>query len=303
MVKTLESPALSERIKMALLEDLAPNGDVTSQALVPAEKTASAEFLVKADGVLCGVELLEPIFQMAAQLALPQATTHNVQFCASLTDGSRVTRGDVVARVHGPAQALLIGERLALNLVCRLSGIATQTAHFVAKVAHTKAKILDTRKTTPLWRDLEKYAVKCGGGMNHRLNLSDMVLIKDNHLELWETRDPAGAVNAARAKFPTLPIEVEVVDMAGLQQVLRMSAPNFILLDNFTVEQLRAAVRWCDDFFAHEKKNQARPLLEASGGVLLETLTAIAETGVDRISVGALTHSVRALDLSLELKI
>jgi nicotinate-nucleotide pyrophosphorylase (carboxylating) len=331
---SLEGPALFERLRLALHEDLAPHGDVTSQALVPEGKNASAELLVKADGVLCGVKLLSLIFHMAEQFVSLQAAgrawdlhdaeveaksgkgdwekvlklhenqaLQTVQVTTLKKDGDRVTKGDVAAKLQGNARALLVGERLALNLLCRLSGIATQTAHFISKVSHTKAKILDTRKTTPLWRDLEKYAVKCGGGENHRRCLADMVLIKDNHLELWGSRDPAGAVNAARAKFPTLPIEVEVVDLAGLQHVLQNSAPNFALLDNFSAPQLSAAVTWCDEFFAQKKKDSARPLLEASGGITLETLTAIAETGVDRISVGALTHSVRALDMSLELKI
>ena len=194
-----------------------------------------------------------------------------------------------------------MGERIALNLICRFSGIATQTSHFASKIAHTKARLLDTRKTAPLWRDLDKHAVACGGGLNHRYNLADMILIKDNHLALWGSQDPAGAVNAARKKFPGIPVEVEVVDLAGLEHVCGNSEPDFVLLDNFGVEKLREAVRWCDSFFSGEKKNSKRPLLEASGGISLETLVAIAETGVDRISVGALTHSVKVFDMSLEI--
>jgi nicotinate-nucleotide pyrophosphorylase (carboxylating) len=219
-----------------------------------------------------------------------------------IKDGSRVKKGDVIATLSGDARTLLAGERLALNLLSHLSGVATQTAQYVAKVAHTKAKILDTRKTTPLWRDLEKYAVKCGGGENHRRGLYDMILIKDNHLALWGAHDPAGAVNAARARYPQTPIEVEVTDLAGLQHVCGHSQPQMVLLDNFQLNDLRAAVLWCDKFFAEEKKNSPRPLLEASGGITLSTLAAIGETGVDRISAGALTHSVGALDISLELK-
>jgi nicotinate-nucleotide pyrophosphorylase (carboxylating) len=329
---TLEPPPLFDRLRGALLEDLGPNGDITSQSLVPEGKLASADVLVKAEGIICGVKLLPLILQMVEQFVSQNAAgrawdLHDAQEAAKagkadwneviamhekhdrqgvtvnvlIKDGQRVKKGDIVAKLNGDARTLLAGERLALNLLSHLSGVATQTSRYAEKVAHTKAKILDTRKTTPLWRDLEKYAVKCGGGENHRRGLYDMILIKDNHLALWGTKDPAGAVNAARSKFPQTPIEVEVTDLAGLQQVCQHSQPQMILLDNFQLNDLREAVQWCEKFFAEEKKLSSRPLLEASGGVTLESVRAVGETGVDRISVGALTHSVGALDISLEL--
>ena len=329
---SLDPPALFDRLRYSLLEDLTAVGDLTSQALVGEGRSAQADVLIKADGVLAGIKLIGIIFQMAEQLVSPQAAgrawdLEDAQQAARegrtewdtvmrmserlekqglrieifKKDGERVKKGDIAATITGDARTLLAGERTALNLLCHLSGIATLTARYVAAVMHTKAKIVDTRKTTPLWRDLEKYAVKCGGGENHRRGLYDMILIKDNHLALWGTKDPAGAVNAAAAKFPNVPIEVEVTNLEGLQHVCKNASPQFVLLDNFSREDTKAAVSWADEFFLREK-NRVRPKLEASGGITLETLTAIAETGVDRISSGALTHSVTALDISLELK-
>ncbi len=292
---------LAERLRATLREDLGSSGDVTSQALVPLERITTAELLVKADGVLCGMSLLAPILEITEELLVadPDAR-HTPSVKIMKTDSAPVTKGTVVATLIARAQTLLAAERTLLNLICHLSGVATQTQQFTRRIAHTKARILDTRKTMPLWRDLQKHAVRCGGGENHRLGLYDMILIKDNHLALWGARDPAGAVNAARAKFPGLAIEVEVVDLQGLQHVCANAHPEMILLDNFSHEKLREAVKWCDDFFFRADSAQ-KPLLEASGGVSLETVCAIAETGVDRVSIGALTHSVKALDLSLEL--
>lgn len=330
----LEPPGLFDRLRAALLEDFGLSGDVTSQALITEGRQAKAEFVAKAEGLLCGVKLLPLIFQMAEQLVSLEAAgraweLHDAQDAALSgkarwddvvsmhaqhseravrvvtlkKDGEPLLKGNVIATVEGNARALLVGERVALNLLSHLSGIATQTHTYARKISHTSAKVLDTRKTTPLWRDLEKYAVKCGGGENHRRGLYDMVLIKDNHLSLWGAHDPAGAVRAAKAKFPQLPLEVEVTDLAGLQNACTSSEPDFVLLDNFSVEQLRDAVAWTKKYFSSaEQKNKRAPKLEASGGVTLETLAAIAETGVDRISVGALTHSVKALDISLEFK-
>ena len=298
-------PPLSERLRAALREDLGAAGDITSEALVPLGSVVQGVVLAKADGVVCGVQLLSQIFHLTEEAVRVSGVRRpgRVQVRVLKHDGQRVKRGEVVARLRGSARVLLAGERLALNLLCHLSGVATQTARFVARVRQAHARILDTRKTTPLWRDLEKYAVRCGGGSNHRAGLHDMLLIKDNHLALWGARDPAGAVNAARARFPGVPLEVEVTTLEGLRQVCTRSRPDFVLLDNFTVAGLRAAVKWRENFFSGRKKNQRVPELEASGGVTLESLTAIAETGVERISIGALTHSVPALDLSLELKI
>lgn len=289
--------SLRERLKLSLLEDLGRAGDVTSQALVPDERQAEGIFLAKADGVVSGTAVLAPVFELTAELTHAKSGA-SVRILKK--DGESVKKGDEIARVGGSARVLLSGERTALNLLCHLSGVATKTAQFARKIAHTPAKVLDTRKTTPLWRDLEKHAVKCGGGENHRFALYDMVLIKDNHLALWNANDPAGAVREAQKKFSTMKVEVEVVSLDGLEQVCRESDADMVLLDNFSVEKLSAAVKWCDDFFAKQTAKR-RPLLEASGGVTMETLVAIAQTGVDRISVGALTHSVGSLDVSLEI--
>ncbi|GMV80586.1 MAG: nicotinate-nucleotide diphosphorylase (carboxylating) [Planctomycetota bacterium] len=324
--------ALYDRLRLTLLEDLGPGdaGDVTSRALVPAESRVRAVLQAKADGVLCGIHLLPLIFEMADEWLSPDAQTRKTQLheagealkagrsdagkVAELAarseasgfrvkslckDGARVARGMAVAELEGSSRAMLLGERTALNLVCHLSGVATQTARYVAQCAGTKARIVDTRKTTPLWRDLEKYAVTCGGGLNHRRGLYDMVLIKDNHLALWGARDPAQAVAVAQARYPHLPVEIEVTDLPTLARVCKHSAPAYVLLDNFSPERIREAVAWCDDFY---RSRENRPLLEASGGITLETVSAYAHAGVDRISVGALTHSAPVLDFSLELE-
>jgi len=328
---SLEPLPLYDRLRWTLIEDLGAgeHGDVTSKALVPPDRQARGTFLIKAPGVLAGVNLLPAIFSMAEELVCASAQDLSgelsdaaeaaragqgswatverltgerlrgaVQVDVRLKDGARVQKGEIAAEVSGNARALLFGERTALNLLCHLSGVATQTAKFADLCKGTRAKIVDTRKTTPLWRDLEKYAVTCGGGVNHRRGLYDMVLIKDNHLALWGTQDPAEAVKAAKTRYPKLPVEVEVTDLAGLARVCRGGAPEYVLLDNFDVARLQEAVGWCDEYY---KTRPGRPLLEASGGVRLETVAAIAQTGVDRISVGALTHSVSVLDISLEL--
>jgi len=288
---------LLDRLRLALEEDLGLVGDVTSAALVPESRHAEGIFLAKANGIVSGTAVLAPVFELTRALTRANDDTH-VEILKH--DGDSVKKGDEIAHVKGPARVLLSGERTALNLLCHLCGVATKTSQFAQKIAHTHAKVLDTRKTTPIWRDLEKHAVKCGGGENHRFALYDMVLIKDNHLALWNTNDPAGAVREAKKKFPTLRVEVEVVSLNGLQQVCNECSADMVLLDNFSVDGLREAVLWCDEFFSRNKEIP-RPLLEASGGVTMETLVAIAETGVDRISVGALTHSVGSLDVSLEI--
>lgn len=330
---SFDPPPLFERLRGALLEDLTAVGDVTSQALVHENKMAAGDFVAKSEGVVCGIKLLPLIFQMAEQLVSSEAAgrawdVDDAQSAAAegkiswdeamklrekserreisvqllKKDADSVKRGDVVAVVSGNARAILAGERVSLNLLSHLSGIATQTARLVGLIAHTKAKLLDTRKTMPLWRDLQKYAVRCGGAENHRKGLYDQILIKDNHLALWTASDPAAAVRAAHAKHPDLKIEVEVIDLAGLRQVLENSQPDMILLDNFTVAQLTEASQWCDAFFKNETQAHRRPLLEASGGITESNLAQVAASGVDRISCGALTHSVLPMDFSLELR-
>jgi len=235
--------------------------------------------VAREDGVLCG----EDVFALAMSGATTAFAVH---------DGERFRKGDVLATVDGPARAVLQAERVALNFVQRLSGIATLTARYVAAAAGTKARIVDTRKTTPGLRVVERYAVRCGGGRNHRFSLSDAMLAKDNHLALV-TGDLTAALRAARASLPhTTHIEVEVDRLDQIEAVLAAGVDT-IMLDNFSLEDLRAGVL----------QVAGRALVEASGGVTLERIAEIAATGVDLISVGALTHSVRALDLGLDIAV
>jgi nicotinate-nucleotide pyrophosphorylase (carboxylating) len=266
-------------IQLALTEDFGERGDVTSQATIPASKLIVGRVIAKDHGVIAGLPLIARVY---AQID-PQV---QIQLCVE--DGATVTPQTLIAEVRGTAHSILSGERTALNFLQRLSGIATLTAQFVAAVQNTKTRILDTRKTTPGWRLLEKYAVRLGGGENHRIGLYDMVLIKDNHI------DTAGsitaAVNAARNHAFNLPIEVEVRNFEELREVLALDV-NRIMLDNMTDEQLREAVTI----------TAGRVPLEASGNMSLARVTAVAATGVDYISVGALTHSAPALDLSMKI--
>jgi nicotinate-nucleotide pyrophosphorylase (carboxylating) len=273
-----------ERLVKAALEEDAPQGDLTSQTLLPADAVISAELVAREDGVLCG----EDVFTAAMQL------TGAVSVNFAMHDGEKFGAGAVLATVNGPARAVLQAERVALNFVQRLSGIATMTAKFVEAVAGTKARIVDTRKTTPGLRILERYAVRCGGGGNHRYSLSDAVMVKDNHLVVLATSgvDLGDALRAVRAEIPhTATIEVEVDRLDQIDAVLAAGADT-ILLDNFSLDELRSGVL----------QIAGRALIEASGGVTLERARAIAETGVDLISVGALTHGVRSLDLGLDMR-
>jgi nicotinate-nucleotide pyrophosphorylase (carboxylating) len=267
-----------ERIVQAALAEDVGVGDVTTDATVPADAVGTAELLVKEPGVVCGLEVAEATFR---------ALDPDVRFEALADDGDSVEPPAVVARITGSQRALLTGERVALNFVGRLSGIATLTRRYVDAVDGTGASVLDTRKTTPGLRGLEKHAVACGGGRNHRFGLDDAVLIKDNHLRA------AGSLRAAVElvrEATELPVEVECETLTQVGEALELGV-DAILLDNMTPPQLRDAVAL----------TRGRARLEASGGVTLETIRAIAETGVDEISVGALTHSARSLDVSLEL--
>ena len=265
-------------IDRALAEDIGP-GDVTTQAIVPPEAEGRGEIVAKAHGVICGLPIAAAVFR---------AVDGSIIFTPMVREGEPVGPGDVVAEVVGPLRGILIAERTALNFLTRLSGIATLTAAFVEAVAPYRAVILDTRKTTPGWRYLEKYAVRCGGGRNHRMGLYDMVLIKDNHIAACGSI--AEAVRRVRAAGVEVPVEVEVRNLEELREALDLGVDR-ILLDNFPVEEIAAAVRIAG----------GRVPLEASGGVTLDNVTEIAATGVDYISVGSLTHSAPALDLSLEL--
>jgi len=285
----IETELVEGLLDAALAEDIGP-GDLTSSAVIPPEAVARGTFVAREPGVLAGGPLLAPIFRRLDKAVEVKLLTD---------DGEALAKGDAVAAIGGPARAVLAGERVALNFLQRLSGIATLTRRFVERAAPHGAKILDTRKTTPGWRHLEKYAVRAGGGSNHRMGLYDQVLIKDNHLLVAERRWPgravAGAVEAARAAAPGgIRIEVEADTLDQVRQAIEAGA-DIILLDNMSDEEMRQAAA-----LVHGLKE--RPILEASGGVTEARVEAIARTGVDWISVGALTHSAPALDIALDLE-
>jgi len=279
-----ETTAADTLVRLALAEDLGAAGDRTSRATIPESTRATAAFVARTEGVVAGLPVAERVCR---------AVSPELAFSCAVPDGTRTQPGTVLATVLGPLCAILAAERTALNFLQRLSGVASLTKKFVDAAAGTSAKVLDTRKTTPGWRLLEKYAVRAGGGTNHRVGLYDGILIKDNHLA-GLGGDVRRAVEAARA-FPGnagLPVEVEVDTLEQLDHALAVRA-DIVLLDNMSLEQLRAAVA---------RRNAVAPgvLLEASGGVNLATVGAIAATGVDRTSVGALTHSAPALDIGLD---
>ena len=271
-------------IKAALAEDIG-KGDVTTRATVPKTLTFKTVMRAREPLVVCGLD-----FAKAAFLQLSSSV--KIEFLVH--DGTHVGRGDNLLRISGSARAILSAERVALNFVQRLSGVATLTAQFVAAVKGTRAQILDTRKTTPGWRRFEKYAVACGGGKNYRLGLFDQVLIKDNHLAALRNEKPnaiAAAIQLARKNYPKLKIEVEADTLEQVAQAADAGA-DIILLDNMTPEQLRSAV----------KITKGRAKTEASGGVNLGNVRTIAGSGADFISVGALTHSARAVDIGLDFE-
>lgn len=271
-------------IQRALDEDVGPaglsDGDVTTLCTIPANATTSGDFIAKADGIIAGLDVARLTFALIDE---------RVQVDFSIHDGDAVTKGQIFGTVSGPTRSLLIAERTALNFLQRMSGIATVTHRFMEAIKPYRAIILDTRKTAPGLRLLDKWAVKLGGGMNHRIGLFDMVLIKNNHITA------VGSITAAINRVRECddrhrPIEVEVRSLAELQEALALQ-PDRILLDNMSLDQMREAVTIA----------AGRVPLEASGNVTLETINAIAATGVDYISSGALTHSVKALDISLTL--
>jgi quinolinate synthase len=267
-------------IELAIVEDIGP-GDATSEAILPADLALQGRIVAKEAGVVAGLPVAEALFRRVEPA---------IEFTACAVDGQEVVAGELVAEVSGPARGLLAAERAALNFLQRLSGIATLTRHFVDAVACTGATVLDTRKTAPGYRVLDKYAVRLGGGLNHRLALYDMMLIKDNHVDAAGGIVPA--VERARATHPELPVEVEVRTLDELRQALGIEPPlDRILLDNMSLDSMRQAVILA----------AGRVPLEASGGVTLERAADIAATGVEYLSVGALTHSVKALDLSMKI--
>ena len=278
----LTKRAIDNVVRMALDED-APFGDITSQTLVPESARASARLVAREAGVFAGGDVLVATFQ---------ALDPDTKVTLDIADGDAFDADQTLATIEGPGRAVLQAERVALNLLQRMCGIATLTARFVAAVDGTKARVVDTRKTTPGLRALERHAVRCGGGHNHRFSLSDAVMAKDNHLAIIGD-DLTGALRRARAELPhTTHIEVEVDRLGQLDAVLAAGVDT-IMLDNFSLADLRAGVAKIGDL----------AIVEASGNVNLDTIADIATAGVDVISVGALTHSVRALDLGLDIDV
>ncbi|MBS1764284.1 MAG: carboxylating nicotinate-nucleotide diphosphorylase [Bacteroidetes bacterium] len=273
---------LTEYIRESIKEDVGP-GDYSSMSCISESAISKARLLVKDDGIIAGVELA---------LMIMHEIDPSLEITILITDGKQVKKGDIVFTVKGRALSILKAERLLLNCMQRMSGIATTTAAYVERIKHTSARILDTRKTTPLNRYIEKWAVRIGGGHNHRFGLYDMIMIKDNHV------DYAGGIEAAitaanrflAERKLNIPIEIETRSIAEVEEVLHTGKVQRIMLDNFTPEVMKDAVRLINHQFE----------TEASGGIILDNVALYAETGVDYISIGALTHSVRSLDLSLK---
>ncbi len=274
-------PHLDEYIRQALREDIG-DGDHSTLACIPADAQGRAQMRAKADGILCGMEVGKRVFHLVDE---------NIRVTALKNDGDALQKGDIVMTVEGPCGSILTAERTVLNFMQRMSGIATQTHAMVQMLSGLHTRLLDTRKTTPNMRLLEKYAVACGGGTNHRIGLYDMVMLKDNHIDF------AGGIEQAidrthaylQSKGKSLKIEVEVRNMEELERVLQHGGVDRVMLDNFDVPTLRAAVQRIGGTVESE----------ASGGITDATLRSYAETGVDFISVGALTHHIKSLDLSL----
>ena len=278
----LEHREVREQIARSLIEDMGP-GDITSEALVGEDDMACATIVSRGHYILAGGPVAELVFHVVDPLVKTQLL---------MPDRQPVGPGDSILRVEGRARGLLVAERTALNFIQQMTGTATLTHEFVARVAPYGVQILDTRKTIPTARILQKYAVQCGGGVNHRMGLYDRVLIKDNHLTFWSrhgTGNPADAVRLARQKFPNVEIEIEVENEDDLRKVLE-AKPDWILLDNMAPARIRNCVEIC----------AGRCKLEASGGITLGNVTAFAVTGVQAISIGCLTHSAQAADLALD---
>jgi nicotinate-nucleotide pyrophosphorylase (carboxylating) len=279
----LRPDAIQESIARAIAEDLPGPGDEdrTSASTVPAEARGVAEFAAREPGVVAGLGVAELVFRVVMG--------ETVEVSDRIPDGTRVERGDVVMRVSGPTRGLLTAERTALNFACHLSGVATATAAWVDALEGTGARVLDTRKTLPGLRDLQKYAVRCGGGTNHRMGLSDRAMVKDNHVIAAGGVVPA--LEAVRSAYPGLRVEVEVTDLDQLRELLDAGCEE-ILLDNMSTEMMAEAVQ----------VTAGRATLEASGGLTIERAREVGATGVDFISVGALTHSVKVFDIGMDLR-
>lgn len=286
----MKNSRFKDIIRLALKEDIGKR-DITSQSLISKKMLLSAKIIAKEPGIIAGIDIARNAFALL---------NSRIRFTSLVKDGYRVKKGMVVARIYGPATDILTAERTALNFLSRLSGIATKTAEFVKRVRQTDTKIMDTRKTTPALRSIERYAVKVGGGHNHRMGLFDQVLIKDNHLSAYRLQQPEvcakdlirHVVSKAKKKASGKKVEIEVKNIREAKEALRSGA-DIVMLDNMSLADIRTSVRL--------RGKKRRPLLEASGGVDLRNVRAIAKTGVDRISIGALTHSAPALDFSLEV--
>ncbi|MDD5247169.1 MAG: carboxylating nicotinate-nucleotide diphosphorylase [Candidatus Omnitrophica bacterium] len=278
----LDMHKLDSIIRHALIEDIG-RGDITTQLTIPETKEIKAQFIVKEDCVICGLPAAERVFKIADS---------NIKFSSGVKDGQKVKSGKIIAAVAGSARSILGAERVALNLLSMLSGVATKTREYVSEIEPHKTKITDTRKTFPGLRELQKYAVRVGGGYNHRMGLDEMILIKDNHLKVTE----------GYSKLPSVPkgfkIEIEVQNLDEFKHALRFK-PDVIMLDNMEVGQIKEAVEIRDNtvFNSHHPRTK----LEVSGGVEIKNVKKIAACGVDIISIGDLTHSVKSIDISLEV--
>jgi nicotinate-nucleotide pyrophosphorylase (carboxylating) len=277
----LDPAYVEDLVRAALEEDLAGGVDVTTEATVPKDHQATGDLIARADGVVAGLGVAEAVFACTAGA--------DAEFERPVSDGSRVRRGTVLMTVTAPTRALLVAERTALNLLCRLSGIATVTRRWADALADTKAVVRDTRKTTPLLRELEKYAVRCGGGENHRMSLSDAALIKDNHVVA--AGGIAAAYKAVTEAFPDLPVEVEVDSVEGATEAAEAGA-QLILLDNFSPTEVARAVEAVD----------GRAKLEVSGGLTFYAARNFGDNGVDYLAVGEITHSAPVLDIAFDLR-
>lgn len=286
-------------IRLAIQEDIG-SGDITTESIFPPDLMGEGEFLAKEDGVIAGLPVVERLFSKIDK---------NILLKKGISDGMFVKKGDVIASVNGNVRPILSGERIALNFLQRLSGIATLTAQFVEEVKPLNVAVMDTRKTAPGWRYLEKYAVAIGGGVNHRMGLYDQVLVKDNHLDFMKKELSAEkiagisviekTVSMLRTKIGNhVLIEVETRTLSEVEDAIKANV-DVILLDNMDAEKIRVAVSLVENW--KYGKGAHRPLTEASGNITLDNVKSIAQTGVDRISIGALTHSAKALDISLKI--
>ncbi len=281
----LDPDAIAGIVRNAVTEDLMGGVDVTSTATIPDHHRSTATFGARQDGVISGLPIVAAVVETVCG---DQAS----EFRTVVPDGTTITAGTTVAEVTAPTRLLLTAERTSLNLLCHLSGVATSTRRWVDALAGTSAVVRDTRKTTPGLRALEKYAVRCGGGTNHRMGLSDMALVKDNHVAA--AGGVAEAFRRVRELAASIPVEIEVDSLVGLREAISAGADE-VLIDNFTPDEMREAVALRDEMNPAVR-------IEASGGLTLESARTVAETGVDYIAVGELTHSARVLDIGLDLR-